>query len=161
MRMLSDIGACAVVLWLQSRFLTTGSFHSLAERPLPVLAEFVHHLPNEFPRWLVSVTVKYKNTHIHTYPHTHSHKMHKNAAHWTPTDAHSSPMRDVLSILTVESDVSSWSLSSCNTLFFSHISEGGLHWGINQGNVSLIFRLCISLLTSLYLKWKFTCLVTC
>lgn len=74
------------------------------------LAEFVLHLPNEFPTWLVNATVKcmdYKRAHTSSLAHTLilCTKMH--SALNTHTDAHSSPMRHLLSLLTVESDVSS------------------------------------------------------
>lgn len=52
---------------------------------------------------------------------------------YTHSHTNSSPMRHVLALLAVKSDVSSWSLSSCNTVYFSLILEGGLHSGISKG----------------------------
>lgn len=85
--------------------------------------------------------------HAQALLHTHSHKKHKNAVRWTHTHAHTSPMSHVLCPLTIKSDVSSWSLSSCNTVF-SLIFEGGLHSGTNKGKYY----------SFLYFKYHCSCL---
>lgn len=55
--------------------------------------------------------------------------------HWETivhTHTHSSPVRHILSLLAVKSDVSSWFPSLCNSVYFSLIFEGGPHSGINK-----------------------------
>lgn len=78
------------------------------------------------------------NLHLEAFLHTHTHTL----LPW-----------DVLSLLTVKSDVSSWSLSSCNHLLLSHL-RGWPTLRDKQGNASLICGIYVSQLMSLLLKWK-------
>lgn len=96
---------------------------------LSILVEHVRSLPNEFPTWLASEYTDCKHALRSSLAHTHSHTEKCQAR----THAHSSPGTHAIALLTVKSNVSSWSISSSHTVYFSLILEYGLLSAINRG----------------------------
>lgn len=79
-----------------------------SEWSLPIIAEFVFHLANEFARWLGVLQLKYtEHKHIRSLACTHTHPSHETCT-ISPNN---------------ESHVSSWFPFSCNTLLVFHILE--------------------------------------